>query len=107
MLVSKSYMVYQKFLSEQAHFKIDVISNERTTDIKQMIDSYMNKLSDEEQKTHLEIKNLKEVIDYLLVTVEQSLADNLFAPFMKSENYRRFKKINTLSSGLNNVKIEQ
>lgn len=59
MMVSKAYMTFQKFLSDNATLKVDVIPDDKKNDIKQIIDSHMNKLSDEEQKSNEEISNLK------------------------------------------------
>ena len=110
MLVSKAYMMYQKFLSENAHLRVCAITEEKKSEIKQKIDALMNKLSDEEHKRRnsedeADVSKMNEIIDYLLVTIEESLAEHLFLPFLKTDNYKQYKKTNALTAGLNSVSI--
>ena len=49
MLVSKAYMMYQKFLSENAQFKVNGFTDEKRSEIQKLIDSQMSHSSDEEK----------------------------------------------------------
>ena len=50
MMISKTYMMYHKFLSDNAHLKVDLIDEDMKSKLKEIIELEMNKLSCDEQE---------------------------------------------------------
>lgn len=98
-LVSKAYIIFQKYLKPNSYLFVDCLGEEQRTRYEKMITDAMN-YQMEENKEGEPVQISADIFDDLLRILEDEMQDGWYKHFLKSRYYLNYAEKQTLKQGI-------